>query len=160
SGRAAAFRPCPSVPAMPTDHGPRATVTAVRPRPWQRAAAGRVSLCPTALTSRFPGQHDACQPAAPRLLAQTGEQVLFGQRCPGRVAGPDEAFPAEGGLGDVGGNFTEPRFLDLAGMSEQGITLAGKHRPDVNCGGDPPLGRLHLSAHLRGYLTRPGHVCP
>src|SRR5262249_8679393 len=64
--------------------------------------------------------------------AQPGEQVALGQRCPRRVAGPDEAFRAEGVLGNVSRNFAEPRFLDLAGMSEQGFPLLGQRRPDVN----------------------------
>src|SRR5215472_11440477 len=38
---------------------------------------------------------------APARRAEPGEQVVLGDSAPGRIAGPDEALPAEGLLGYV-----------------------------------------------------------
>src|SRR5581483_8321150 len=67
-------------------------------------------------------------------------QVVLGQRRPGGVAGPDEALAAEGGLGHLRRDLAEPRLAaDLAAVREQGLPLAGEHRPDVDGGGDALL---------------------
>src|SRR5215470_20328686 len=107
-----------------------------------------------ALTCGFPSAGDMW------LAAQASKEIVLRQWRAGGVGCPNETLVAERVLGDVRRDFAEPRFLDLTGMREQRITLAGQHRPDVNCRGDASLGLGHLGTHLRGHIARPGHVFP
>jgi glycogen synthase len=83
---------------------------------------------------------------------ETGEEVMFGEGSAGAVPGPDEVLLAEHVLGDLGRDPAEPGFLDLAGVREQCVTLAGEHRTDIHRGGDALLRLGHLPAHLVGDL--------
>src|SRR4029077_17616411 len=77
----------------------------------------------------------SCSNVGAAVMPEPGEQVVLGDGGPGGVAGPDEALPAEGTLGDVRRDLAEPRVLYLADVREQGVPLAAEHRPDVDRGG-------------------------
>lgn len=66
--------------------------------PWRRATATGVGTVSRA----------ASKALGTEQLAQAGEQVILRHWRAGRVRHPDEAFPAERGLGDLGGQLAEP----------------------------------------------------
>src|SRR5215510_2674145 len=119
-----------------------------------RVAAARLQLAAEdivlAHASSIPGRstpdkrRGRARPGSP----QPGEQVVLGDRGSGGIAGPDEALPAERGLGDVLRDLAEPRILYLAGVGEQGFPLTGELRPDIDRGGDALLGLGHLPHRL------------
>src|SRR6516164_754632 len=89
---AAAYASAVTAPPRP---GKGHCSTSYQPNYPPGRAASRAALPGAPGRAAGPGHF----PDPGRLLSQPGEQVVLGQGRPGRVAGPDEAFPAEGGLG-------------------------------------------------------------